>query len=449
VLLAAQADSEWFAWTPAFLLICAGVLFAAAPGRTLPAGTLALVTVTGALIATITTQIRIHGADHPDAIFMLLTQRDWICAATGWVCALVVLRSATPRPAFAVAILTGAAASAVVGVTQYVRDLVTGRSGHSLHNLVEFVRIPTWLTFVLLVITFAAAGDLVRWRAATPAGVRIPATAGVAVIGLAIATGVTAPLTVARGDWSRFTAAITAEQIRNRPADPATLPPNPVVSYPPGTADPGRALTPAAITTALASVRHALPSQWKPGQNSPNTPQKGVRPASCASKLDADTVVENAQVHVAAKRTTLELPDSAMPPLGASLITSVTSFASPADAFAYVNDAREEAVACAQWTAPAPGADGGRAEFTMRADGGTGTSYPGFRVLLTEGWHINGAPGLVIGSQSWVVIGHNVISVDTVYSYLGRATVPANRLRTVRGLTDTAVTAIVASLGHD
>jgi hypothetical protein len=124
----------------------------------------------------------------------------------------------------------------------------------------------------------------------------------------------------------------------------------------------------------------------------------------------------------------------------------VISFASPGDALAYVAGARAETAACARWSMPSSGTDDGHVHFTMRADGATGAPYPGFRVLIIDSWRVAGTPGIVVASQSWVVIGHNVVTVDTVYSYLGRTSAPANRLRTVRGLTDTAVTAIIASL---
>jgi Zn-dependent protease with chaperone function len=447
VLLAQHADVEWFAWTPACLLICAAVLAYASRRTAPPFAPVSAVAVTGALVATVATQIRIHTADRPDSIFLLMTQREWMCAVTGWVAAIVVLRSG-PRPAIAVALLTGAAVSTFVGVVQFGRDLVGGHGGHNVHNLAEFVTTPIWLTCVLITVTFTATGDLIRWRPASPVAVGIRATAAAAILAVAVATGVAAPVTVAGGDWNRFTAAVAADAVRNTPSEP-TPPPNPVVSYPPGTADPGRVLTPAAITTALASVRRALPKQWKPAATAADVPQTGVEPATCAAMFTRDDATENAQVRVAHQKTTLKLPDSVMPPVGASLVLSVISFASPADAARYADDARTETAECPRWTSAVANTDDGRARFTIRADGATGSAYPGFRGLLTEEWSTYGEPGVVAASESWVVIGHNVVSVEAVYAYLGASAVPAARVREIRGFVDTALASIVASLGRD
>ena len=451
VMLIGRGGTEWYQWVPAFLLLCLIVLAASARQPARPNWSIAVLltaVVTGAAVAIITTQIHIHQADNPDAIFVLLSQRQWICAITGWVCAVAILVSArahTRAAVFPIAVLAGAAATVLTGLAQYGRDVIAGRSGHSLHNAIAFVRTPLWLLFVLVVVTLVAACDLIPGQGRRPArpSRRAAVTAvGVLAMSLTVATGSIASVTIARGDWSRFPAGTDTGPVEG--ADPPS--PIAVVTYPPGTADPGRLLTSADAAAVLAGVRSALPPQWKPAKNAPDSPNRDVQPAVCAAELDHDTAVDKTRARVAERKTTLTLPASRMPPLGATLVTSVISFATPAAATAYVDDARTETVVCPRWSTASDSTDDGRDHITMRADGPTGASYPGYRLILTEEFRVAGTPAIVTASQSWVVIGHNVVSAEVVYSYLGATAAPTARIRQIRSLVDTALISLIDGL---
>ena len=450
VMLIERGGTEWYQWVPAFVLLCLAVLAALARRPVQATWSIAVLltaVVTGAAVAIITTQIHIHQADTPDAIFVLMSQRQWICAITGWVCAMAILVSARPHTraaVFPIAVLVGAAATVLTGIAQYGRDVIAGRSGHSLHNAIAFVRTPLWLLFVLVVMLVAAC-DLIPGqgrRQARPSRRAAVTAIGVLAMSLTVATGSIASVTIARGDWSGFPAGTDTGPV----AAADTPSPIPVVTYPPGTADPGRLLTSADAAAVLAGVRTALPSQWKPAKNAPDSPNRDVQPVACAAKLDHDAAVDKTRVRVAERKTTLVLPASGMPPLGATLVTSVISFASPSAATGYVDDASTETVACPRWSTASDGTDDGRDHLTMRTDGQTGASYPGYRLILTEGFRIADTPAVVTASQSWVVIGHNVVSAEVVYSYLGATAAPATRIRQIRSLVETALTCLIDGL---
>jgi Zn-dependent protease with chaperone function len=481
VLLVGEGDSWWWRWSSPALVLAAAVLAGAAAGAGRVAGRLlprparpvvAVAFLVGGALTTATAQLRIPDTRTDDSTYLLLVQRWSMCALAGAVVVAAVLLT-RPRPAaggdagpgpgptagsggsaLPAALVAGGVTTLAIGLTQFARDALTGRSGRNTGNLVSFLRMPLWLLFVLVIVALpvALAGhDLVtrRRRRARPAAgrprrLRVPATAvAVAVLAAAVATGVSAPLTISSGDYTRFQA-IAARHATT--PEPAGLTPAPVAhSAGPGTADPGRPLDAATASSALADLPRALPAGWSPADNSSGV-DTGYQPESCGELFARDRAADHARPRTADETRTFTLPRTQLPPLGATIVASVTSYRSPGTAAQALDTIRAEPAACPQWSLPASGSDDGRQHMSIRLDDPLELPYPNCQLTLIDSFRVRSSPGVVTSAQAVMAVGDNVVSVNVIYSYLGHPEAPPERIALLHALVRTVLDAIVASL---
>ncbi|HKS98515.1 MAG TPA: hypothetical protein VJT31_03205, partial [Rugosimonospora sp.] len=356
---------------------------------------------------------------------LLVRERWWICAAAGWAvtAATLVARRRLPE-----ALLAGAGTALLSGSAQYLRDLLTGHSGHSLGNLVGFLRVPVWILLALVVLTLPLAMLL---PGTVPAGTRlrwfVPATALVSIL---VATGVLAPVTGRSGDWTRFRAAAQ----RPRPAQA------------PSTTDPGRTLTGAQAHAILARVREALPPGWAPVANLDTHPDRDVRPAGCAARWTQDDAAAVARHPLADEKVTAALPKDRWQPLGATLILGLTSLPTPATARSILDEAATDVTLCPQWTVASPSDDRGRMRLSLTAAPPPALPGPAYRIRATGNVTVHGRPLCIGNVQSWALVGHNVVTASALYSAPDHAALSAAQWSTLDGLVLASLQATVNAL---
>ncbi|MET8040572.1 M48 family metalloprotease [Micromonospora sp. NPDC005215] len=356
-----------------------------------------------------------------DAALALLQQRGWICALAGWA-ALVVLAIGRGDPGVGRALVAGAGVAALTGTSQFVHQLLSGRTGDAT-VLRLYVGVPViwWLYLAVLTIPVllglsALAGRLGR-RPGPPgwltgrAGSRPrvwpavgPVTAALLVGGAAVIGLPGGPVLLPTG-----APATTAPAVVQVPS-PTTVGPSATAS--PGTrteADPGRLLTVAEAGAAASAVRAALPAFWKPQQQDNPDSRSVVDPAACQELATDDylrRVESDERVDETRGFATRKSPNSIRQ---STVIVIVTSYAHPVPD-TLLDEAEAARAACRRFTATAPG--GSPVRFTVSA-------HPA-RQVGEESWRVR--YDLAAGSGSsritgttlfgLVRLGHNLVVVQ-------------------------------------
>jgi hypothetical protein len=469
LLLVAYAVSPVWRWTPAVLVVSAAVLsvlsVAGKPSGDGRSGTslgrralrglfprpvrapVLVAVLTGTLIATITTQIMLPGLSNDNDTFLLGSLRQWICAVTG-AATVAVLLVTTRRPASsdesaaevtsAHLVLSGAITTISAGLLQFTRDAVdpANDSGRNLGNLVQFLQIPLWLLVVLIVVLgpFVLLGaELARYR--LPVGLRPRPRAAlvagaVAVMALPVGTGLAAPVTASHGD---------ARALQRLLGGTGT-------DRPPEAPDPGRPFSPWEARTLLRQVQTTTLSKWTPIANDPVSAPAGIRPAHCQARFAADHRAEAAGRKSADETRTFIVPAAELPPAGAKLVVSLTSYADAAAATAAFDSWRVESQQCPTFSIADPGSGHARAT-TLAPDGTLDEPYPTRMYLVTSTQRDGSARTVASVAAGLMLVDHNLIGVTVSYVYVApRTATVAEIIRLTRAHCRTALLAASAAL---
>ncbi|WP_157408209.1 M48 family metalloprotease [Actinoplanes sp. N902-109] len=437
ILLVGAGQYTWGAWTPVLLLAGTALMVVtvrhAGPWRQ-TVGLAAATAVVGASAAIVLTGLRINETVSDDDAAHLLRDRWWICAGAGWA---VVVAARLARSSLPCALLAGGSVSVLAGAAQYGRDLLAGPSGHSLLNLLNFVRVPLWLTFVLTVVTLPVT-ELVTARAVArrlrPAVVAVSLSLLVAV---PVATGVSAPLTGRPGDWTRLHTALSA--LDAAPAGPAISPPR-------AGADPGRLLTSAQATRVLDRVQHAFPPGWSPKPAPASAPDQGVRPAACAKRWRDDAAAAAARTVTAEAAVSVAGHGDVLPPHGATVDVALASAANPDVVTAMLDEMIGDTAVCPRWSVTSTLVDGHRLRLTQEPRPGSRLGQRSFTIHLNATGSINGRPMTMGVVQTRVLSGHNEVSVSATYPLPGQTAVTDDQWTLLDRLAADTMSATVAAL---
>jgi hypothetical protein len=296
----------------------------------------------------------------------------------------------------------------VVGLAQFARDVVTDISGRNTHSLVLFARLPLWLLFVVLVLALPAlllARDLGWVLGRRAAALRPAPTASVL------------------------------------PAVPAPPTPSPAPSPAGKVAE--RPLTKKQAAAALAQVRHRLPVGWAPAANDTD-PAQGIKPVSCAKLFAADRATDQARAKSAQVIRTFKLPKQKLPPIGATLVVTLTSYRTPQLAAQAMEDSPQEARRCPRWSIPLT--SGGLNVYTWGPNRPLDLPYPNRPQWLESKVAAPAYTFITQNAYGQLAAGRNLASVSVIHTYEG-ATMPADRVAWMQGLRQKVLTDLVVALG--
>lgn len=471
-MLPGAVGTWWGRWMPPLILLAAGaVAFASRPAGPRPAllfgrrGWLVVVAAaaTAAAAGITLSQLRTGSLQTADGRYLLVVQRWWICALAGWVTTVALLFAHRPTSpptgthmagrgyplALPPALLAGAVATALAGAAQYARDVLADRSGQLVHDLLSDVQHPVWLDLVLILLSLpvlitcwqliARRGDIHRLRSWRLVAGTVAASA---VLGTAVATGVAYPVTIAPGDYNRM----VAWRVPTAPEPSvATAIPRPSGSARAGAAAPGRPIDATTAGTALDAVRRVLPAGWAPTANN-TTPNTGYQPDSCRDLFARDEAAEQARPKAADETRTYQVQPDQLPPYGAFLMVSLTSYRSPQDAAQSFATLPTEVAACPQWSADFVRADDKRIHVSITAPPPPALPYASYQAITDLTYRENSTPATVTSVRLWSLVGHNIVEANAEYPYL-EATISADRLAFLHDLTAAAAASqIITSL---
>jgi Zn-dependent protease with chaperone function len=440
-----------FIWTPGALVLCAVVLALVNQRRARPkslrwndpvVSAVLAGLAAGTAIATLAVRVHVGHTSGDDAKMLLASSRWWICAMAGFATMTVI--SVWLRRGFVPALIGGAVTTLGCGLGQFARDaaFTTDGSGRNLSNLVSFLRTPLWLLFVavlllrpaLMLLVDRLPTALVHARARQPLPGAMPVAlltaCAVGLVTLPIVSGVTAPLTASPGD-----ARIALKTLFG--AEPAP--------------DPGRVVSTPQAVSMLAELQRTTLAKWSPGANDPVPDYSTIQPSSCRELFVHEHASELARRHSADETRTYVVPAADLPPAGARLVISLTSYQDPAAAKAALQQWHTDLERCPDFTLPLSA--GSRPGIvSLRADGSAADSaitYPAELSMLLVRQPRAKALGDIFSStaEGAVLVGHNLISAAVTYTYVGQPTDSVKEIIDVtREHRQTALLAIIAQL---
>jgi len=470
--LVSSSGVSWWRWMPLVIMLTVGtVALTCRPARPRPALLFSrrdwivvlAVGATAAAVGITLSQLHTGSLQTADGRFLLVAQRWWVCALAGWVttAALLFAHRPTSPPTGAhtagrgypftlpTALLAGTAATALAGAAQYARDVLADPAGRLAHDLLSDLRHPVWLELELILLSLPV---LVAWWQLTtrrgyvdrPRSWRLVAgtVAACAVLGAAVATGSAYPVTIAPGDYSSL---LTFAQSPAPRFTVATVVPHPSGSTPAGAADPGRPIDPTTAGTALAAVRRLLPASWAPTANS-STPNTGYQPNSCRDLFARDEAAEHARPKAADETRTYSVRPDELPPEGAYLVVSLTSYRSTRDAAQAFATPSAETAACPQWSADDARTDDKRVHLSITAPPPPTLAYATYQAIADLTYRVNSTSFMSTWVLLWTLVGHNLLEAQAEYLYFGQATISADRLALLQNLTAAASSQIITSL---
>jgi Zn-dependent protease with chaperone function len=456
--LIGQGAIGWWRWTlPLILAIAVGLSGSLGDLRKLWRPIVGAAVV-GAGVALVLTQMRIGTTQTGDEVWLLLTQRWWICALAGWVVLVSTLLTAPAGtrglPAFCRGLVAGTATAVLAGLAQFARDLLAGESVDNLRNLVGFVRGPGWLLGVLVVVTVPAvlavrdfAGPADPDRRWVPGTARL--SAAVVVVTLPVALTLTGPLTGVRADQStlqRLAAARLPQPAKPRPAVTQTQPTPQATEQSTGPAlDPDRQLRAAQADAILRRSLTRLPHDWRPLEApkiGPSTshPATEVRPAACDDLLKRLSAADTARPRSADRVWSAKLHHDGLP-LGTTILdVTLTSYRSAAVATETLADSAAQPAKCSKWSTYNATATDHRMNFTLETEPAQRVDGQSWQAVLRAEGRFK-LPMNIIAVLYFRVIGRNVVVVSVTQAR--RQEIDLKQLRLLR---DDVMTATVAGL---
>ncbi|WP_433132731.1 M48 family metalloprotease [Micromonospora sp. CA-240977] len=382
---------------------------------------LSVVAVTGLIGASIASAQSLRNPPATlDAALSLLQQREWICALAGWA-ALVVLAVGRGDAGVGRALVAGAGVAALTGTSQFVHQLITGRTADAT-VLRLYVGVPViwWLYLAVLTIpVLVGLSALAERLGQRPGrlgwptgrtGSRPRAWPAVGPVAAALLVGGAAVIGLPGGPVLLPTGApaTTAPAVVEVPS-PTTVGP----SATPGTrsdAEPGRLLTVAEAGAAADAVRPALPAFWKPQQRQDNPDSDTVvEPAACQELARDDylrRIESDERVDESREFATRKVPNSIRQ---STLDVTVTSYAHPVPD-TLLDEAEAARAACHRFTATARG--GSPVRFTVSAPAAPQVGEESWRVRYD--FAVGSGSSRITGTTLFglVRIGHNLVMVQ-------------------------------------
>jgi Zn-dependent protease with chaperone function len=462
-MLPAFAGTSWWAWMPPSILLTVAIVAVTSRRRSSRPPLMffyqiLIVVIVAAATAAVTgivlSQLRTGSLRTGDDRYLLLAQRWWICALAGWVTTAALLfthrpvsevdETPTPRRGMftlPTALLAGAAATVSAGTALYARDVLADRTGRLAHDLLSDLRHPIWLELILIVVSLpvlamcrrliARRGDRNRsrsWRLITGT------VAVSAVLCAVVATGLAAPVTIAKGDYDRYIAWVEGMKTPPPSAPPAT-----------GPLDAGRTIDAETADTALEAVGQVLPPGWAPASTGTSS-NTGYQPSSCGDLFAGDDAADQARPKVSDETKTYEIQSNRHPPSGATLVVSLSSYRSPQDAAQSFAALSSEVSACPQWSMDSSQADDKRAQISVTAQTPPTMPYASYQVLVNVTFRMQSTAYRKTLVLLWSLAGHNIVKASAEESSRGPAALPGSRLNVLNSLTAVAVLKIVVSL---
>ncbi|WP_436536340.1 M48 family metalloprotease [Actinoplanes sp. HUAS TT8] len=338
-----------------------------------------------------------HVIERGDAYYVLHS-RWLLCAVTGWLVTMLFLAGRGRRGVTA-AVLAGVLTTAASALLQVLWAIRSGPGPNWARFLADFEQRPAWLLTALLVGTVPLAilvHDVAAPFRTIGRRVALVAVPGVLAVTTVVALGWTAPVTGGPGDAARLARADV------EPAGRAG-------------SGAGRTLTDGEVKDALAAARRFLPVDWT-DQKVPAGARTGVLPPSCADLFAAGLAADRARPVTASGGLALGLPATAMPPLGATMALSLTSYRTPEAARQVLEQTRAELAGCPRWTEPAPFSDERLGHlWALQMPGPTDFPYENVRSRLTSSASVGGLPAVTGSARLVAAVGHNVVIAEIAY----------------------------------
>jgi hypothetical protein len=178
----------------------------------------------------------------PDALYLMVYQRYWICALAGWTTFAAVLVTVRERDGdrapvvsrLPAALTAALATAASAGLLQFAATAALGH-GRNLRTFQDSLRLPMWLLLAGVIATLPAvlvvAGARGHRRRPRPAVVTSGACLVAAALSVVVVSGALAALTVGPHDYSESGATVAAPVPRS-PAGPGRARSVPAVASP-------------------------------------------------------------------------------------------------------------------------------------------------------------------------------------------------------------------------
>lgn len=376
----------------------------------------------GGLCAIVSWQARIGPTLTGDPLYVVYSQRSWICALAGAVVTVVILLTKESAPAPVQAGAAGLLTSMLAGLILYDGAAAAGY-GHSLPVIWDCVQMSAWLLFVMMLVCLPL---LHLWAWLLPR-VRLPAhplvrrrsailVTGIAVVLLsaALVGGMLQRVTVAPGDFDTENRLFNPLDHKMHPPQPSPVPVVPTPNPRPAD-DPTRPLDGTAAHRALTGLEPLLPPEAKLHQEhrGPSSLAK-IRPARCGELFDQADSAERKLPRSGDATLTYTFPAPAAAEDVVSLDLSVTSYVTVMpNPFGPL---RQQIAQCPHFALPNTG---GPITGALTAGEPPKLGYPSFHedIVFTGLAAVNSINFMTFSAVDEALVGHNLVSVSTRYHY--------------------------------